>query len=116
MNRGGPYERPSFFRLLLVTFALLGAVAAAGAEKQPPTVEERRLELERRALELKKDELQLEQKRLEIDAERKKLLEEASVREVITIQLQGEVLFDFGKAKIRPGSEPTLEKVAAVIQ
>lgn len=91
-------------------------LAAAGAERQPSGAEERRIELERRELELEKEELRLEKRRLGLEEERKKLSEEVAVREVITIQLQGEVLFDFGKAQVRPRSEQTLEKVAAVIE
>ena len=34
----------------------------------------------------------------------------------VKISLQGEILFDFDKANIRPAAEPTLMQVAAIIQ
>jgi outer membrane protein OmpA-like peptidoglycan-associated protein len=105
---------PSSFLLFALTVAPAIAFAAPAADETD--LRARRLQLERRELELEKEALRIEERRRELEAERKKLTEESAVREVITIQLQGEVLFDFGKAQIRPRSEGTLEKVAAVIQ
>jgi len=114
--RGLSTLAPSVALLLLTTGA---APALAGTNAQKPaakSVDERRLELERRELELRKQELDLDQRRAAIEAEKQKIDDEAAIRDVITIQLQGEVLFDFGKSKIRPASETTLEKVAAVLK
>ncbi|MGH7897067.1 MAG: OmpA family protein [Candidatus Binatia bacterium] len=119
MSWSAPRRRP-FVSGIFYAFCVAGAALVPSAlQAETPAeagLEERRLELDRRELELKKEELKLEQRRLEIATARKKLLDQASARDVITIQLQGEVLFDFGKGRIRPGSEPTLEKIAAVIQ
>ncbi len=105
---------------LAVLFLTAGAAQAAAGANAPKTatkpIEERRLELERREIDLRQQELELEQRRAAIEAEKQKITDEAAIRDVITIQLQGEVLFDFGKSKIRPGSEATLDKVAAVLK
>lgn len=102
---------------VLLTLVTAGSLPAAAAEEgETQTIEERRLELERRELELEKKMLEFERERLGLEDARKNLAEEAAAREVITIQLQGEVLFDFGTTEIRPRSEPTLEKIAAVIR
>ena len=109
---------------VVFSFALAGMaspVLAADAQKvsaktAAKAIDERRIDLEKRELDLRKEELRLEQRRAEIESEKQKIADEAAVHDVITIQLQGEVLFDFSKAKIRPESEGTLEKVAAVLQ
>lgn len=95
----------------------LASAFAAGMTASPTDLETRRLEIERKELELEREELRLQRERLGIESEKQKLDQEKNAaREIITIQLQGEVLFDFGKAQIRERSEPTLEKLAAVIQ
>ncbi len=106
--------------MLAVSVAVLFAtpvLAGTNASKAAPKpIEQRRLELEKREIDLRKQELDLEKRRAAIEEEKQKISEEASIRDVITIQLQGDVLFDFGKSKIRPASQPTLEKVAAVLK
>ncbi|HEY5770314.1 MAG TPA: hypothetical protein VIS71_10760, partial [Terrimicrobium sp.] len=71
-------------------------------------------ELQQREAELQKKEEDLDRQRREIEEARKQLQLEETAQN-ITIRLEGDVLFDSGKAQLRPEAQSALEKVAVVL-
>jgi outer membrane protein OmpA-like peptidoglycan-associated protein len=71
-------------------------------------------ELEQKELELQRKEDELNRQRQELEEARKQLQLEESAQSV-TIRLEGDVLFDTGKAQLRPEAQAALEKVAIVL-
>ena len=93
--------------LVLVFSAALTATALA----QSTSKEE---ELQRKETELQKKEADLDRQRRELDDARKQLRLEETAQSV-TIRLEGDVLFDTGKAQLRSEAQSALEKVAVVL-
>ena len=79
---------------------------AASAKKQAD-LDRQRLELEKKSLELQQRELNLEKARQELQAQQ-------SGRS-LSMNLSGDVLFDYDKAELKPASEEALKKVAVVL-
>lgn len=75
-------------------------------EKKQAALEKQRLELDRRSVELQQKELDLEKARQEI--------QQAGARSM-SINLSGDVLFDYDKAALKPAAEESLKKVAVVL-
>jgi outer membrane protein OmpA-like peptidoglycan-associated protein len=75
-------------------------------EKKQAALEKQRLELDRRSVELQQKELELEKARQEI--------QQAGARSM-SINLSGDVLFDYDKAALKPAAEESLKKVAVVL-
>ena len=71
-------------------------------------------ELQQKEAELQKKEEDLDRQRLELESARKQLRLEETAQSV-TIRLEGDVLFDTGKAQLRPEAQSALEKVAVVL-
>ncbi len=98
--------------LTRASFALaLTTAMAVPASAQTPSKES---ELQKKEAQLEKKEAELERQRAELEAARKQLkLEETAQR--VTMRLEGDVLFDSGKAQLRPEAEKAIEKVAVVL-
>ena len=79
---------------------------AAIAKKQAE-IDRQRIELEKKSLELKQRELDLERARQEFQAQQ-------SGRS-LSMNLSGDVLFDYDKASLKPEAEEALKKVAVVL-
>ena len=79
---------------------------AAIAKKQAE-LERQRIELEKKSLALKQRELDLEKARQEFEARQS--------GGSLSINLSGDVLFDYDKATLRPEAEESLKKVAVVL-
>ena len=75
-------------------------------EKKQVALEKQRLELDKRSIELQKKELELEKARQE--------MQQAGARSM-SINLSGDVLFDYDKAALKPAAEESLKKVAVVL-
>src|SRR6266852_8124402 len=75
--------------------------------KKQAELDRQRIELERKSLELQQRELDLERARQEFQAQQ-------SGRS-LSMNLSGDVLFDYDKAVLRPEAEQTLKKVAVVL-
>jgi outer membrane protein OmpA-like peptidoglycan-associated protein len=75
--------------------------------KKQAELERQRLELDKRSLELKQKELDLEKARQEFQAQQ-------SGRS-LSMNLSGDVLFDYDKAALKPEAEQALKKVAVVL-
>ena len=75
-------------------------------EKKQAALEKQRLELDKRSIELQKKEIELEKARQE--------MQQAGARSM-SINLSGDVLFDYDKAALKPAAEESLKKVAVVL-
>jgi outer membrane protein OmpA-like peptidoglycan-associated protein len=113
---------PSQFRPftgLLICISLLAwaclTTAPAQETQSPLETQKKQLELERKKLELEKKQLELQGKQLQIEEAARKELQLKETEKAVTMKLEGDVLFDFGKAEIKPEAEETLGKVGTVI-
>ena len=96
----------------IVTVVALAAVRAqndpqAAVARKQAELERQRIELEKKSLELKQRELDLEKARQEFEAKQS--------GGSLSINLSGDVLFDYDKATLRPEAEEALKKVAVVL-
>jgi outer membrane protein OmpA-like peptidoglycan-associated protein len=98
----------------LLFVALVGTLGLSAHAQTETATEKKKLDLKEKELELKKKEIDLQKQQLQIDAARKELQMKETEKNV-TINLQGDVAFDSGKAALRAEGERSLEKVAVVI-
>lgn len=99
--------------LIVAAFVAVSALAVH-AQTASPTPANKELELKQKELDLKKREIDLQKQQMQIDAAKKEL--QAKETEMnVTINLQGDVAFDSGKAALKPEGEKSLEKVAVVL-
>ena len=91
------------------------ATALAQETQIPLETQKKQLELERKQIELDKKQLELQRKQLQIEEATRKELQLKETEKAITMKLEGDVVFDFGKAEIKPEAEETLDKVGTVI-
>ncbi len=97
----------SVFRVVL---ALVCGLLCAGSFAADPREEE----LRKKEMELEKAAAELKRQRAELEAAKKQVhFEETDKR--VTMRLEGDVLFDSGKAALRPEAEQALEKVVTVL-
>ena len=75
--------------------------------KQEAAIEKKRLELEKKSLELQERELALEKAKVE--------LQKQQSGRSLSMNLSGDVLFDYDKAVLKPAAEEALKKVAVVL-
>src|SRR5258705_13323645 len=97
---------------LLIASSFLWIEESAVRAQDSPRGQEK--ELQKKEVELEKSKVDLEKKKLELEALKKEL----KARETegrLTMNLQGDVLFDYGQFELRPEAESALEKVAIVI-
>src|SRR5437016_2904735 len=104
-------------RLLRVLLSL-GFIGAAGAtvfaQNNPEVaIAKKQAELERQRIALEKKSIELQQKELDLEKARQEL-QQAGARSM-SINLSGDVLFDYGRAALKPAAEESLKKVVAVI-
>lgn len=100
--------------ILVLAWAGL-ATAPAQETKRPLETEKEQLELEREKLELEKKQLELQRKQLQMEEAAREELQLKETEKAVTMKLEGDVLFDFGKAEIKPEAERTLDQVGTVI-
>jgi outer membrane protein OmpA-like peptidoglycan-associated protein len=97
--------------LLLFASSHIGRAQTASTEKQIAT---QQAELEKKRLELERKSLELQQKELELEKTRQALQAQESGRS-LSMNLSGDVLFDYDKATLKPAAEEALKKVAVVL-
>jgi len=98
----------AFIGLALVLSLLsLPAQTPSEIKKQQPDLERQRVELEKKANEL-------EQKYRELEKAQQQLQAQQSSRS-LSMNLSGDVLFDYDKATLKPAAEEALKKVAVVL-
>src|SRR5918999_1398047 len=96
----------------IVLFSAVGSslaqdTTAKEIAKQEAALEKKRLELEKRSVELQEKELALEKAKLE--------LQQQQSGRSLSMNLAGDVLFDYDKAVLKPAAEDALKKVAVVL-
>ncbi|HEV7401436.1 MAG TPA: OmpA family protein [Chthoniobacteraceae bacterium] len=89
----------------------IGAALAVTAPAQTSTKEK---ELQTKEIQLQKKEADLDRQRADLDAARKQLKVEETAQRV-TMRLEGDALFDSGKALLRPEAETALAKIGVVL-
>ncbi|HZC00992.1 MAG TPA: OmpA family protein [Gammaproteobacteria bacterium] len=113
LSRFRPFTGSSIGILVLAWAGL--ATAPAQETKRPLETEKEQLELERQRLELEKKQLELQRKQLQMEEAAREELQLKETEKAITMKLEGDVLFDFDKAEIKPEAERTLDQVGTVI-
>jgi outer membrane protein OmpA-like peptidoglycan-associated protein len=97
--------------LVLSVSAIAAGIAQDSTAKeiarQEAALEKKRLELEKKSLELQEKELALEKAKLE--------LQQQQSGRSLSMNLSGDVLFDYDKAVLKPAAEEALKKVAVVL-
>lgn len=103
-----------WFQLLV---GVLNCAASAGvrAENDPQaTFAKRQADLERQRLELEKRSIELQQKELDLQKAQQDFQAQQSGRS-LSMNLSGDLLFDFDKTALKPEAEVALKKVAVVL-
>jgi outer membrane protein OmpA-like peptidoglycan-associated protein len=101
--------------ILALTFICSDGVAFGQGTSTTPDIQKKETELKQKEVELKQKEIDFQKKQIELDKLKQDLKYQETAKS-ISISLQGDVLFDFGKAELRPEAEAGLEKVGTVIQ
>jgi len=100
-----------------VGIALLGVsdVGLVCAQNDPQAaIAKKQAELERQRIELEKKSLELKQKELDLERARQEFQAQQTGRS-LSMNLSGDVLFDYDKAALKPEAEEALKKVAVVL-
>jgi len=110
-------ERTRAAAKILFCFGICIAVCTFGARAQndpQAAIAKKQAELERQRIVLEKKSLELKQRELELEKARQEF--EARQRGgSLSINLSGDVLFDYDKAMLKPEAEESLKKVAVVL-
>ena len=104
-----------FAKFVLAAVLCCGTISIAPAQettakeiaKQEAALEKKRLELEKKSLELQEKELALEKAKIE--------LQNQQSGRSLSMNLAGDLLFDYDKAVLKPAAEDALKKVAVVL-
>jgi len=104
---------PRLFQVSLVVVSLAGSTAAFAQNNPEAAIAKKQAELERQRIALEKRSVELQQKELELEKARQEL-QQAGARSM-SINLSGDVLFDYGQAALKPAAEESLKKVATVL-
>jgi outer membrane protein OmpA-like peptidoglycan-associated protein len=108
-------KRLSKTSLLFIIFLLGSDVALIHAQNDPQAaIAKKQAELERQRLELERKSLELKQKELDLEKARQDFQAQQSGRS-LSMNLSGDVLFDYDKAALKPAAEDALKKVAVVL-
>jgi outer membrane protein OmpA-like peptidoglycan-associated protein len=100
---------------LLLAALWLGDAAIVGAESNPQiTIEKRQAELERERIELEKKSVELQKRELALEQARQEFEAQQNGRS-LSMNLSGDLLFDYDKATLKPQAEQALKKVAVVL-
>lgn len=91
--------------------ALLVASAQTTADKD---IKKKEAELERQKLELEKKSIELQRKELDLEKAKQELQYQETGKS-LSMNLAGDVLFDYDKAALKPAAEEALHKVAVVL-
>src|SRR5882724_877114 len=102
---------------IIVGIALLGVsdVGLVCAQNDPQAaIAKKQAELDRQRIELEKKNLELRQRELDLERARQEFEAQQSGRS-LSMNLSGDVLFDYDKAVLKPEAEQALKKVAVVL-
>ena len=99
------------FCVVFCTFPLLASAQETNADKD---IQQKEAELQRQKLDLEKKSLDLQQK--EIDLQKAKQdLQYQDTGKSLSMNLSGDVVFDYNKATLKPAAEEALKKVSIVL-
>ena len=102
-----PSARPALW-LLLLGALWLGETAIVGAESNPQiAIEKRQAELERERIELEKKSVELQKRELALEKARQDFEAQQNGRS-LSMNLSGDLLFDYDKATLKPEAEQAL--------
>ena len=94
---------------------MVSSSSVVGGENDPQAaIAKKQAELERQRIELEKKSLELRQKELDLEKSRKEFQAQQSGRS-LSMNLSGDVLFDYDQATLKPEAEQALKKVAVVL-
>jgi outer membrane protein OmpA-like peptidoglycan-associated protein len=94
---------------------LAGVVNASAQSPSTDTqIDRQQADLEKKRLELEKKSLELQQREADLDRARQELQNQQSGCS-LSMNLSGDVLFDYDKAALKPAAEDALKKVAVVL-
>jgi outer membrane protein OmpA-like peptidoglycan-associated protein len=99
---------------VVVALSIFPALPAPAQDEGQTAIAKKQAELERQRIELEKRSLELRQKELELEKARQEFQAQQSGRS-LSINLSGDVLFDYDKASLKPEAEQALKKVAVVL-
>jgi outer membrane protein OmpA-like peptidoglycan-associated protein len=109
-----PSARPAFWPLLIGAL-WLGDATITRAENNPQiTIEKKQAELERARIDLEKRSVELQKRELELEKARQEFEAQQNGRS-LSMNLSGDLLFDYDKATLKPEAEQALKKVAVVL-
>jgi outer membrane protein OmpA-like peptidoglycan-associated protein len=101
--------------LLCLGLLIMTGIFVARAQNDPQAViAKKQAELERQRIELEKKSLDLKQRELDLEKARQEFQAQQSGRS-LSINLSGDVLFDYDKATLKTDAEDSLKKVAVVL-
>jgi len=99
----------------LVALSILIGVSVVWGQNDPQVaIAKKQAELDRQRIELEKKSLELKQKELDLERARQEFEAQQSGRS-LSMNLSGDVLFDYDRAALKPEAEQALKKVAVVL-
>lgn len=102
------------FPALLLSGLLLTGPLLRAESTSLDNLSEEQASLEKKRLELDKRSLELEKRAFELEKARQQLQDQQSGRS-LSMNLSGDVLFDYDKAALKPAAEEALKKVGVVL-
>lgn len=100
---------------LCVTLSILSEATTLRAENDPQVaIAKKQAELDRQRIELEKKSVDLQQRELDLEKARQEFQAQQSGRS-LSMNLSGDVLFDYDKAALKPEAEQALKKVGVVL-
>jgi outer membrane protein OmpA-like peptidoglycan-associated protein len=101
--------------LICVALSILPDVSALRAQNDPQAaIAKKQADLERQRIELERKSLELQQKELDLQRAQQAFQAQQSGRS-LSMNLSGDVLFDYDKTALKPEAEVALKKVAVVL-
>lgn len=101
--------------LLFFALSILTNISIVRAQNDPQVaIAKKQAQLERQRIGLEKKSLELQQKELDLEKARQEFQAQQSGRS-LSMNLSGDVLFDYDKAALKPEAELALKKVAVVL-
>src|SRR5438105_14269349 len=93
---------------------LIGVSVVRGQNDPQVEIAKKQAQLERQRIELEKKSLELQQKELDLEKAQQEVQAQQSGRS-LSMNLSGDVLFDYDKSLLKPEAEQALKKVAVVL-
>jgi outer membrane protein OmpA-like peptidoglycan-associated protein len=113
-SRNESFVVRAFVLLPFLAGAFLFLTDAGFAQDSPADVKKKEIELERQRLDLEKKTLELQRREAELNKMRQELQAQQSAQS-LSMNLSGDVLFDYDKAELKPAAGEALKKVAVVL-